>query len=100
MLDKPYGSEFGLSGNYTAPTFMEPSWSFAELVRIELERARMKHGNAPFHSLHEGYAIILEEIDELWAEIKQQSPQIARLRMEAIQAAAMLQRFVEDLGLL
>lgn len=40
---------------------------FAE-VEKELNRANKIFD--PFHSLHEGYAVILEEVEELWGEIK------------------------------
>jgi hypothetical protein len=46
---------------------------------------------------HEGYAVILEELDELWAEIKRQAPDRARMKKEAIHVAAMGARFVLDL---
>jgi hypothetical protein len=59
----------------------------------ELQRARKKFG--PFVSHHEGYAVILEELDELWDEIKANNP--AKARTEAIQVAAMAIRFVLDL---
>ena len=65
------------------------------LVRAELVRATGKFG--AFNSYHEGYAVILEELDELWDEIKGgQRP--AELRAEAIQVAAMAIRFVLDQG--
>ena len=35
-------------------------------------RARLKH--KPMQSPHEGYAILLEEVDELWQEIKKWQP--------------------------
>lgn len=53
----------------------------------------------PMRSEHEGYAILLEEVEELWDEIKK-SPRKrdpVALRKEAIQVAAMALRFVEDL---
>lgn len=59
----------------------------------ELERATKKYGS--FASPHEGYAILKEEVDELWDAIKaNESPQ--RKREEAIQVAAMALRFVLD----
>jgi hypothetical protein len=66
-----------------------------EVLR-ELARARKKF--APFNSAHEGYATLLEEADELWDEIKgpDDSKQVARMRAEAIQVAAMAIRFIED----
>ena len=33
-----------------------------------MERARTKH--KPINSAHEGYAVILEELDEFWDEVK------------------------------
>ena len=61
----------------------------------ELARARSKFGN--FHSAHEGYAVILEELDELWREVQSKGRTVESLRGEAIQVAAMAIRFVEDL---
>jgi hypothetical protein len=37
---------------------------FLEEVKVELSRADENH--APYHSLHEAYAVLLEEVDELW----------------------------------
>lgn len=49
-------------------------------------------------SPHEGYAILLEEVDELWDEVKINPEHRSHLRMraEAIQVAAMAIRFVLD----
>ena len=49
------------------------------------------------HSSHEGYAIIKEEMDELWDEVKSKSdPQWHndRMRREAMHVAAMAIRFI------
>lgn len=48
----------------------------------------------PFNSAHEGYAIILEEVDEMWESIKENDLQNAK--EEAIQVAAMAIRFLLD----
>lgn len=63
------------------------------------ELRRAKRLFAAFHSEHEGFAIILEELDELKAEIwKNQSKRDrAAIRKEAVQLAAMAMRFVDDL---
>ena len=63
-------------------------------VVAALMRARQKHG--PMHGPHEGYAVILEELDELWDEVKAQTQDKARMRKEALHVAAMALRFVED----
>jgi hypothetical protein len=68
------------------------------LVRAELASATRKF--PPFRSAHEGYAILLEEVDELWETIKDNKDEDAiwRQRDEAIQVAAMAVRFLLDLG--
>lgn len=64
------------------------------LVRNELITASEKFG--PFSSAHEGYAVIKEELDELWDKIKNnESPE--ELAKEAKQVAAMGIRFLMDL---
>lgn len=53
-----------------------------------------------FHSTHEGYGVLKEEVDELWDKIKQTKGfDRASLLMvnEAIQVAAMAIKFVENL---
>jgi glutamyl-tRNA reductase len=66
-------------------------------VKDELTRARVKF--PPFRSPHEGYAIIEEELDELWEEVKKQHHvrDNAEMRKEACQVAAMALRFMIDL---
>ncbi len=63
----------------------------AEKVDDELWDAINKFG--PMASAHEGWAVIQEEVDELWDEIKGGQDQ-TRMREEAIQIAAMATRFV------
>jgi len=52
-----------------------------------------------FHNQHEGYAVILEELDELWQEVKknQRDYDLYEQRKEAIQCAAMCIRFIAEL---
>jgi len=66
-------------------------------VREELERATSIHG--PFYSPHEGYAVLLEEVDELWDEIKKGKGRSLSYKgmTEAIQVAAMAMRLAMDL---
>ncbi len=48
---------------------------------------------------HEGYAVILEEVDELWdlVKVKQSKHDLAHMRLECIQIAAMALRFALEL---
>ncbi len=50
-----------------------------------------------FNSTHEGYAVILEELDELWECIKRKGCNAQEMRKEAIQVGAMAIRFLFDL---
>jgi hypothetical protein len=52
-----------------------------------------------FHSAHEGYAVILEELDELKAHVwtKDCNRDIMAMRREALQVAAMAVRFIRDI---
>ena len=65
-------------------------------VAMELDRAVQTHGMG--HSPHESYAVLLEEVDELWAEVKtnpRKNPmRNEHMREEAIQVAAMAVKFV------
>jgi len=72
------------------------SWKIAEAIYDECCWATTQF--PPFASAHEGYAILLEEMDELKTEIwKHQSKRdMARMRKEAIQVGAMALRFVFD----
>jgi NTP pyrophosphatase (non-canonical NTP hydrolase) len=65
-----------------------------EEVRQELVRADAWPG---FNSAHEGYSILMEEVDELWTHVKvnQKRRDLAEMRAEAIQVAAMAVKFVE-----
>lgn len=92
-------STTGLTGNYRSTTVVAPALTFAELVANEVRRALAEHP-APFHSLHEGYAVALEEFDELWDEIRKKVVNRPAVLCEAVQAAAMLQRMAEETGLI
>ena len=61
-----------------------------DIVLEEYYRARKKF--KPFNSGHEGYAVILEELEELWDEIKADNR--AKAHKEAIQLAAMALAYV------
>lgn len=62
-------------------------------VRNELARAVISW--PPFNSAHEGYAVLAEELDELWDHVKtnQKRRNLGAMRKEATQVAAMALRF-------
>ncbi len=86
---------FGMTGEYHPP-FEEPKMTFAELQAKELAKARAKHKGS-FHSAHEAYGVILEEVDEFWDLVKSDNKNMLN---ELLQIAAMAQRAAEDLGLM
>lgn len=66
-------------------------------VKKELIRATKKCGK--FNNAHEGYAVLLEEVDELWDIIKlnQHTPnRNSYMENEAIQVSAMAIRLILD----
>ncbi len=81
------------------------SWQKAiQAVDQEIARAKSLHpGN--FHGRHEGYAVLLEEVDELWELAKKNPVKMDRydaviwrnkMYKEAIQIAAMAVRFASE----
>lgn len=64
------------------------------LVLAEYDHAAGKHAN--FNGPHEGWAVIFEEVDELWDEVKQRNHDGTRMADEATQIAAMALRFLVD----
>ena len=71
--------------------------SFNELVKEELIKARQKHG--PVTSVHEGYAVILEELDEVWEEVKKKTENrdLDNLLKELVQVSTTAQKMAEDI---
>lgn len=91
-------------------------------VEKELERAESRFG--PYKSAHEGWAVINEEMDELWEEVRrnpkkikigwfkrikigfsegfkgerelQKEEHVRRMREEALQVAVTAIRFIKD----
>lgn len=70
-------------------------------VEDELERARRLHPTN-INNVAEGFAVIKEEVDEFWDEVKkkQRDRDPANLLEELIQIAAMAARTAEDCKLL
>ncbi len=60
-----------------------------------------EHGHAIAHfkrlnSPHEGHAVIREEFDELWDEVKRREQDPAAMEKEAVQLGAMVIRFLTE----
>lgn len=78
-------------------TIIEEGDEFQAAVVLEVDRARINF--PPFNSAHEGYAILAEEVDELWDEVKvkQKNRDPAKMYAECVQVAAMAQRLAVDI---
>ncbi len=63
-----------------------------EEAKTELLRAEAKF--ARFNSRHEAYAVLQEEVDEMWDEVKNNDH--PKARKEAVQVAAMALRYLRD----
>lgn len=63
----------------------------AHQILMEVMRARFDLKFKPMHSLHEGFAVLLEEVDELkvWVWKNQKKRDYSEVRKEAMQVAAM-----------
>ncbi len=68
--------------------------TLSTLIEDELWSARRKFPE--IRNVHEGYAVILEELDEFWDEVRKKKPDHTAMRKELIQAAAMCHRVIED----
>lgn len=70
-----------------------------DAVAAELAQARKLH--KPMHSAHEAYAVILEELDEFWDEVKKKRKDRRGddMAKELSQVAAMAVAAMSDLGL-
>jgi len=64
-------------------------------VEAELDRATKQY--AAFSSMYEAYAVVREEVEELWDEIKKKDRDLVKMRKEAIQVAAMAVRTALDI---
>jgi len=71
----------------------QPAHDAAASIIAEFYRAEAKH--KPMNSHHEGYAVILEELDELWDDVKADRKEAAL--KEAVQVGAMAMRFIANL---
>lgn len=69
------------------------------LDAIAQEVARAEAKWPPMNSAHEGWAVLMEEVDELWEHVRmnQKRRDIEAMRKEALEVAAMAVRFVRDI---
>lgn len=81
-------------GYYNHPLLVKLVHVYAKAIVREFFKAAQAHHKQ--HSLHEGYAVLLEELEEAWAEVKQKHPDIASFDKEAVQTAAMALRWLID----
>lgn len=62
-------------------------------IALEAMDARLKF--PPFNSSHEGYAVLAEELDELWDDVK--ANDVEHSIAEAVQVGAMALRYIADM---
>ncbi len=69
------------------------------LTEIQIECQKAMFDWPEFHTAHEGYAVLLEEVDELWDEVKKKpkNRDSAKMKAECIQIAAMALRFATEI---
>ena len=70
-----------------------------EAIEKELNSANVQH--PPFKSLHEAYAVILEEVDEFWEQVKKKDSKrdLENIKSELIQICAMCIKTIENFEL-
>lgn len=81
---------------------MDPKLSNEDfLLRVAAEHERATRLHAPLNSAHEAYAVILEELDEFWDEVrkKRANRSLDAMGTELVQIAAMCCRAYYDLQL-
>lgn len=72
---------------------------FLRDVMYEYARVSEKHG--PYYaSAHEGFAVMYEELDELWEEVRKKSKNrdLANMREECVQIASCALKFALSFG--
>lgn len=65
-----------------------------ELMAIEAEYDRARKLHAPMTSPHHGWAVLREEVDEMWDAVK--ANDVIAARREALQVAAMALAFLRE----
>jgi NTP pyrophosphatase (non-canonical NTP hydrolase) len=77
-----------------------PREKIAEAVALASEETSWAVEHWPrFNSAHEAFAILMEEVDELWEHVKtnQKRRDIDAMKRECIQVAAMAIRFAAEI---
>lgn len=85
-------------GDYKEPILLYPV-TLQNNVDASLKECKQAMKNwPPFHSAHEGFAVLKEEVDELWecVKLKPSKRDVAAMKQEAIQIAAMALRFATE----
>lgn len=80
-----------------SPAPKDGSEGLLGLIEQELKTAQTSY--PAFHSAHEGYAVLKEEVDELWEAVRKKQGTTGRpeaIRAEAVQVAAMAIRIILD----
>lgn len=73
-----------------------PEYDIDKIVKDILKEVnQVSEKVGPYHSVHEGYAVMLEEFDELWYEVKQKDKNYTKMYNEATQVACTAIRFME-----
>lgn len=77
----------------TTSKFMIPA------LEVVAEAVKAAENWPAMNSAHEGYGVLMEEVDELWEHVrtKQKNRDLAAMRQEAIQIAAMALRFAVEI---
>jgi hypothetical protein len=65
----------------------------ARMATDAAKAAERKHGKG-YASWHEAWAVLREEVDELWDEVKLREQSISRIRLEAVDIAACALRII------
>jgi hypothetical protein len=66
------------------------------ISKILTEHGRAISNFKRLNSPHEGHAVIREEFDELWDEVKRKQHDYAAMEKEAVQLGAMVIRFLTE----
>lgn len=81
------------SGTHLPAPRVDALFAIADEITHETVRAMSKF--PPFNSPHEGWAVVMEEVDEMWDEVK--ANDLDRSIEEAIQVGAMALRYVLEM---